>query len=472
LLINATAAGMLFVAAIAVFAWCAAPGAVWPFVATALGLLAASAEGAFLLWRHWSRGAPLDALRDFNIDATTMWIFGGLTIDGLPRSLWYTPQHAGACALGLVALIVASAGPVGPAAALVAGVALAAAVTFSPFVGGIFALVYGLSSALLALREPRRWFRHVGVAALALLPFLAAVGAAVAAQMVEGAGGAVHVGWAGHARRAPVTTITLALGPLLLPSLAAWTTRRVLQGGALVAAVGVTIGFGAFFLVSLPQRDPIWVGWRAGQLLLVSLPALVALGFTRLWAARWARAGVIAGAVLLFVVGLPTTILDARNAQDVENRRPGPGFRWTIPVTREEEAAFDWLRRSTPPDAVVQPDSVARGRDTWTNIPTFGRRRMYSGLPISLLRGPEYDTPARVTQEIFSTPDASLAARLANGAGIDYLWVGDAERAAHGPEAIAKFDAHPELFRRVFHNDAVSIYVPSGVGNQGAGRAP
>jgi len=115
----------------------------------------------------------------------------------------------------------------------------------------------------------------------------------------------------------------------------------------------------------------------------------------------------------------------------------------------------------------VQPDSVARGRDTWTNIPTFGRRRMYSGLPISLLRGPEYDTPASVTQQIFSTPDASLAARVANGAGIDYLWVGDAERAAHSPEAIEKFDAHPELFRRVFHNDAVSIYVPSGFGDQG-----
>ena len=35
----------------------------------------------------------------------TAWIFQGLTIDSLPRSLWYTPQHAAACGLGLIALI-------------------------------------------------------------------------------------------------------------------------------------------------------------------------------------------------------------------------------------------------------------------------------------------------------------------------------------------------------------------------------
>ena len=54
------------------------------------------------------------AVQRLNIDAMTSWVFQGLTIDSLPRSLWYTPQHAAACAFGLLALItiVASRPPV------------------------------------------------------------------------------------------------------------------------------------------------------------------------------------------------------------------------------------------------------------------------------------------------------------------------------------------------------------------------
>ena len=37
-----------------------------------------------------------------NIDAMTAWVFGGLRVDNMPRSLWYTPQHTTAVALGLV----------------------------------------------------------------------------------------------------------------------------------------------------------------------------------------------------------------------------------------------------------------------------------------------------------------------------------------------------------------------------------
>ena len=73
-------------------------------MSTALVALCASAEGGYFVWRLWRTGGPLDALRDNNIDAVTRLVFDGLTIDNLPRSLWYTPQHAGACALGLVAL--------------------------------------------------------------------------------------------------------------------------------------------------------------------------------------------------------------------------------------------------------------------------------------------------------------------------------------------------------------------------------
>ena len=43
------------------------------------------------------------ALRDINIDAITAWHFQGLRLDGLPRCLWYVPQHSMSYALGLIA---------------------------------------------------------------------------------------------------------------------------------------------------------------------------------------------------------------------------------------------------------------------------------------------------------------------------------------------------------------------------------
>jgi hypothetical protein len=458
--VNATGAGLLFVAVIAVFAWSAAPGAFWPFAATALAVLAASAEGSYLLWRYWTEGRPLDALRDFNVDAATMWLFRGLTIDGLPRSLWYTPQHAGACALGLVALLVAGAGPLRVSSALLAGLALGAAVTFSPFLGGLFAVAYGLSAAALALRRPREWFGQTAVAALAALPVALSIAAALGAGMVEGAGDALHVGWIGHARRAPIITLVLALGPLLVAALAGWAACRSLRRAAIVATVGCGLGVFTFYLLSLPERDPIWVGWRAGQLLLVTLPAVAAHGLSQAWTRSRRRACVAGAVALLFAAGLPTTLLDARNAQDVDNNRPGPGFRWTIPIPREEAAAFRWVRQFTSREAVVQPDPVARGRDTWTHVPTFAARRMFAGQPISLLRGPEYDARSNAAHEIFATTDAIRAARLATDAAIDYLWIGDAERASHPAAALAKFEEHPELFAPVFRNEAVAIYAP------------
>ena len=48
-----------------------------------LVFLAASAEGAYILQRLWRTGGPLDALRNFNIDAVTRVVFDGLSIDDL-----------------------------------------------------------------------------------------------------------------------------------------------------------------------------------------------------------------------------------------------------------------------------------------------------------------------------------------------------------------------------------------------------
>ena len=105
LLLNALCAGLLFVASIYLYGWCVVPRAGPILIAVLLTMLAASAEGLLALIRLARDHLPLASLRSLNVDALTAWIFQGLTVDSLPRSLWYTPQHAAACGLGLIGLI-------------------------------------------------------------------------------------------------------------------------------------------------------------------------------------------------------------------------------------------------------------------------------------------------------------------------------------------------------------------------------
>ena len=92
------------------------------------------------------------------------------------------------------------------------------------------------------------------------------------------------------------------------------------------------------YLVRISEAS--WVGFRAGQLILVSLPLLLAPVLARLDISRR-----VALAAVIFVAGFPTTAIDTWNAQDIGNRRPGPGFRWTIWTTPEQQQAFAWIRR-------------------------------------------------------------------------------------------------------------------------------
>ncbi|RPJ63565.1 MAG: hypothetical protein EHM24_24210, partial [Acidobacteria bacterium] len=257
--VNAACAGLLFVGSVFVFTWSVAQKAWSAATATLLAVLAASAEGSYVLWRLWKTGEPLGALRDLNIDATTMWFFQGLTVDGLPRSLWYTPQHAGACALGLIALVVLTrTGAYGTLAArLVSGLALGLAVTMSPFLGGAFSLVYGTAVLMDALIERRRFLGVVLGHAWAALPVALAVAWVLLGDVLEGARGALVLGFVGKARRAPVVTMLLALGPLLLPALLGLFAAGGHRRRTLPALAGISIGLALFYLVSLAKTDPV-----------------------------------------------------------------------------------------------------------------------------------------------------------------------------------------------------------------------
>ena len=454
LTINALIAGLLFVAAIFLATWSAVPRAGPAALATLAALLAASAEGLAALWRIWERGQALERLRYLNVDAVTAWFHRGLSIDGLPRSLWYTPQHAAACALALVALQVpARAAPGTPSAGLLAGLYLGLALIFSPFLGGSFCLIYGLTAVWIAARAPGSFAASLHTTVPAVLPVGIAFAWCVASGTFEGAGGSVAIGLSRLAAAAPVVAPALALGPLLALALPTPFFGRPFRIEAAIA--GVAVGFAMFYFVTL-TAEPVWIGWRAGQILLVTLPALAATTLAGLAdRGRRAFATVILAAALC--AGLPTTLIDAYNAQDIGNSAMGPGFRWTVVVPADAQAALEWIRRNTPRDAVVQMSIAPRGRETWTLVPSFAERRMAAGQPISLLRIPDYERRSALADEMFRGTDAQQAALLARRLGVDYVYLDRVEREAFGEAALAKF-SDAEFFSEAFRQGTAAVY--------------
>jgi uncharacterized membrane protein len=68
-----------------------------------------------------------------------------------------------------------------------------------------------------------------------------------------------------------------------------------------------------------------------------------------------------------------------------------------------------------------------------------------------------YQQESAAVRSVFTAPTPEDAHALARVLGIDYLLVGMVERRSYeGP--LAAIAARPDLFPRVFSNDAVAIY--------------
>jgi hypothetical protein len=454
--LNALVTGVLLLFAVFLSAWAAVGRAVPVAVATIVALVASSAEGLYETWALWSRGVPLSELRNWNIDAVTAWPpFGGHRIDGLQRCLWYVPQHSMAYALGLLAIAVAaSAGSAASNGAIfITGIALACSVAFNPLVGGIFALCYAIAVLLDGIRR-REYVQTIQRHSLAILPVTAAMGWCVANQMVEGAGGVLQFGLLGASRQHPIQTLLLSLGPILLIGIAGLLPARGVPLGPVIPSTILTVmALILMYFVRL-SVDQAWMAFRAGQMMIVGLAVLAAryvAGATS-GPRRWITYAVVAVVIL---AGAPTTVIDEYNAQDVTNRAMGPGFPWTIVVTRQQQAAYEWLRQNTPATAVVQMDPRSRERSTWSNIPSFAERRMAAGLPISLLNIPEYAERSDLARQMYATSNAGEAADIARTLRVDYVYVDEVERRAY-PQGVS-FDRSPR-FEKVFDDAPVAIY--------------
>ncbi len=420
-------------------------------LAVLLAAVAASYEGTHTLIDFYRRGLPFDLLREMNIDAVTAWQWSGLRIDNMPRSMWYTPQHTTAVGLGLLGLLpaIAQGSALGPRGALGAGCALGLATAMNPFLGAAFSAIYGVVIAVdtVASRTgARSLMRHV----LAAAPVAAAVAWGMLSRMTDGAAAALTIGFSGYARQRPVQTLLVSLGPILLPALGGlWPGRGWPWRPVAAAAAGLAVGLGLLHFVTISEAS--WVGFRAGQILLVSIPILLARVLGRV--PVLARNALVA---VILVAGLPTTLIDTYNAQDIHNRRPGPGFRWTLWTTAAQQEAFAWIRAHTAPDAIVQMEPIVRGREHWTLIPSFAGRRMAAGLPISLLPQPQYTERSGIVQQMYITAEPRPAWTIARRLGIDYVYVDSTEMAAY-PAGLPKFEER-RYFDRVFSNAEVRIY--------------
>jgi hypothetical protein len=430
-------------------------------LACAAAILFSSFEGAERLFVIWRDGAPLDSLRDLNIDAVSRWFYQGMPVDGLQRLLLYQPRHATAWAIGFSALLVlAQARDPGHAGVnLLAGGLLALGLLISPFlttmVGAAAAVFQGVR-----LMRGRRWRAAVVAGLSAAVPIAAAVALSRYLGYTDtSAGSLVDVGVNRTAtHRAPVA-IALSFGPVLIGAMAGgWFAyrRRDARFGLLAATVAVAWLF--YFFVDVRDHQHVYVGWRAGHMLFISFAPLIAYALEEVWS-RGRRSRVLTASMgaLLALAAAPTTIIDLYNTQDVWNRRPTAAGRWTLILTPDELEALAWIRRSTLPDAIVQVEPTVRDPETWAYIPAFAERRMAAGIPLSMIPLQKYIRRSDRIRETYSDKDSALLEVRARRQGVEYLLVGPPERAAY-PDLERILDGAPERFSRVFRNASVSIY--------------
>lgn len=462
--------GLLFGIAFVMFAYAlvratgASPGA--SAFAIVCAFCANSYEGADMIRSVLSGHVPWSEIANTNVDAVTRWFYKGMAVDGLQRLLLYQPHHLTGYALALAALwLVAIADDVtAVGVALGAGALLALALLFSTFGALIVSMAVGLTY-LVRLVQQRALSRAWMCAVLGGGPVLLGVLATSALGYTDNRyGSLLLVGLNPVATHNAVRVWIMSFGPLLLGAAASLTRPRwiLYEGTAPVTLVVSATAF--WFFTNVPDSGDVWVGWRSGHMLLLAFAAMSAAWLTEAWQWRRARAAIIGGLALFVIPAVPTVAIDVYNAQDITNRTEGAGFPWTLVVTPAEREALEWVRRSTPADAVVQVDPGTRGGAHWSYIGAFAERRMIAGLPVSMTPiRPYQEASDSVEWDVFRTTqpaDCHASARLL---GIDYLFIGQPERRWYR-STIEAMRSHSRLFPVVFQNQAVTIFRVAPVG--------
>jgi hypothetical protein len=431
--------------------WAAAAG-------VAFVVLASSFEGLYALFDYARHGIPLRDVKNLNIDAISRWWFQGIPIDGLQRLLFYQPHHAVGYGIGFIGLLVVARRERDRDALTfaVAGACLGLSVAISSFAGGMITVGAAIYEGVAVLKrlDFRRALVHAGAAAV---PLAAATALTYALRYVDTSGSVVGLELNRMAVRDFFRVTLLSFGPVLLLCLAAAPAlqkgqRGVGIFGALAASCAVF-----YFFVNVRDHQDVYVGWRVGHFMFMAATVVIGILFERIHAfpapqRRLAWCGV----ALMLAMGMPTTVIDVYNTQDITNHGPAPAGRWTLRLTPDDRQVFDWIKHNSDAKAIFQVDPVPRDPEHWAYLPAFAARRMAAGIPISMIPLAKYQEASNTVRQIYDEPPL-LAYERAIRANVDYIIVGPPERAVH-PGVEERFDSVPDLLPLDFRNGTIAIY--------------
>ena len=425
-------------------------------------VLSSSFEGLYAMLQFIRDGATVREVRNLNIDAISRWWFQGIPIDGLQRLLFYQPHHAVGYGIGLIGLLAIArrTRAFDAAAFAIAGVCLGLSVAISSFAGGMLTVAAAMHEGVAVIRA-LDWRRAIVHATAAAIPLALAAGLTVALRYVDGSGAVVAFELNRMATREFWWVTFLSFGPVLLLCLAALPALAQERRGLGIFAALTASCVLFYFFINVRDHQDVYVGWRVGHFMFMAATVVIGILFERLHTAPpalrplgWAAVAVIG------LLGLPTTVIDVYNTQDITNFNEAPAGPWTLRLTPDDLQVFDWLKHNTTADAVVQVDPVPRDPSSWAYLPAFGERRMAAGLPISMIPLAKYQEASHAVRQIYDEPPL-FAYERAVRAGINYIIVGPPERSVHeGVEA--RFDSLPDLLPRVFRNGTISIYAVHG----------
>ena len=230
----------------------------------------------------------------------------------------------------------------------------------------------------------------------------------------------------------------------------------VSRGVSIFGALVVT-SLAFYFFVNVRDHGNVYTGWRVGHFVFMSMAVVTGVFLDHLVKSTSAAQPLqLAAFVIAVLAGLPTTIIDVYNTQDITNFTDAPAGKMTLLLRPDERQVFDWIEHNTKPDARFQVDPVVRGQETWAYLPAFAERRMSVGLPISMVPLAKYRDGSAEIQKLFD--ESPLAAyERAVRAKVNYIVIGEPERAAH-PGVEDRFNSIPNQMSLVFKNGTMSIY--------------
>jgi hypothetical protein len=247
----------------------------------------------------------------------------------------------------------------------------------------------------------------------------------------------------------------LRCGPVLIAgALAIRAIRSGKRGRSVLGALAVTSML-FYFFVNVRDHQDVYVGWRVGHFMFMAAAVVIGVLVESIAASAstWQPLQ-IAALVTAFAAGLPTTIIDIYNTQDISEHGNAPYF--TLLLRPDELQAFDWIKKNTRADATFQVDPLIRADDGWAYLPAFAERRMAIGFPISMIPLAKYQQGSSEITKLFD--ESPLAAyERAVRAHVNYILIGPPERKAH-PGVEDRLESIPNQIPLAWKNGTISIY--------------